>query len=231
MGTENEILVNDNPKSSFSESIKTIRTNLKFASIDNKIKSILITSPEPGDGKSFITANLATAFAQENKKILIVDADLRKGRQNRIFNLINDKNGGYSNLIMNIDEENLNYNNYIQHTHIRGVDLLTTGVLPPAPIELLSSANNKKTIEALEEKYDYVIFDCPPVLGLNDSIVMSKLMDANIIVVSKKKTKIEDLAEVKRIYEKANSKITGVVLNKVEQKTSSYYGYYGYYGE
>ena len=89
-----ELVVNYNPKSSFSESIKTVRTNLQFSLVNKDIKTILLTSPEPGDGKSFVSANLAVAFTQENKKVLLIDSDLRKGRQHRIFKVKNDRSKG-----------------------------------------------------------------------------------------------------------------------------------------
>ena len=99
-----ELLVSNNPKSAFSESIKTIRTNLQFLLVGNESKVILLTSPEPGDGKSFISANLAIAFTQENKRVLLIDSDLRKGRQHRLFKAENDKSKGYSNLILSSKE-------------------------------------------------------------------------------------------------------------------------------
>ena len=97
----NELYITTNPKSGFSESIKSIRTNLHFASVNSKVKVILITSPTPGDGKSFISSNLAGAYAQENKKVLIIDCDLRKGRQDKIFDIIKDNSKGFANLILN----------------------------------------------------------------------------------------------------------------------------------
>ena len=96
-----DLIINVNPKSIFSESIKTIRTNLAFSSIGNEMKTILLTSPEAGDGKSFISANLAVAYAQGDKKVLMIDCDLRRGRQHEIFEVMNLTSGGYSNLILN----------------------------------------------------------------------------------------------------------------------------------
>ena len=100
-----DLVINVNPKSIFSEAIKTIRTNLAFSMIDKEMKTILLTSPQSGDGKSFITANLAVAYAQEDKKVLVVDCDLRKGRQHEIFEVMNLTSGGYSNLILNYKDD------------------------------------------------------------------------------------------------------------------------------
>ena len=221
-----ELLVSNNPKSAFSESIKTIRTNLQFLLVGDDSKVILLTSPEPGDGKSFISANLATAFTQENKKVLLIDSDLRKGRQHRLFKIENDKSKGYSNLILSSKDDNT-IANFIVKTEIKNLDLLPSGAYPPNPSELLSSTNNKELIKKLRNMYDIIILDCAPVLGLNDTLVMTKLSDVNVVVVTNKKTKIEALDQVNKSFARANAKIDGVILNKVKQKDISYYGYYG----
>ena len=221
-----ELLVNHNPKSSFSESIKTVRTNLQFSLVNSNVKVILLTSPEPGDGKSFVSANLAAAFAQANKKVLLIDSDLRKGRQHKIFNIKNDRSKGYSNLILSSKDEHT-INSFIEHTEIENLDLLPTGAMPPNSSELLASINNKELITNLRKMYDIIILDCAPVLGLNDTLVMTKLSDVNVVVVTKRKTKIELLDQVKKSFEKVNSKINGVILNRVKQEDNSYYGYYG----
>lgn len=227
-----DLIINVNPKSIFSESIKTIRTNLAFAAIDNKMKVLLNTSPEAGDGKSFISANLAVAYAQEGKKVLIVDCDLRKGRQHEIFDIVNSTTGGYSNLILNY-QGFVDLNSYIIPTQNQNVSLLPTGPTPPNPVELLASENNAKLIQKLREFYDVIILDCPPVIGLSDTLIMTKYSDANIIVVSNKKTKLENLERTKKMFAQANAKITGVVVNKASVKDNGYYGYYckDYYGE
>jgi len=224
---KNEIILNDNPKSSFSESIKSIRANLKFSDLNGNKKVILMTSANPGEGKSFITANLAAAFAKEGKKTLIIDADLRKGRQHRIFQIKNNTNLGYSNMIVNVNKEEFNIVPYINKTNITNLDFINLGTTPPSPTELLSSDNNKILLNLLKEKYDYIFLDCPPVLGLSDTLILSRLSDYNIVVTTNKKTKLENLITVKKAFEKAKTNITGVILNQVEKKHNSYYGYYG----
>lgn len=223
--TESDLLININPKSIFSESIKSIRTNLQFSSVDKELKVILNTSPEPGDGKSFITANLAVAYGQEGKKVLIIDCDLRRGRQHEIFNVTNSITEGYSNLILNYKEE-VKLSKYIQKTEIKNVDLIPIGPTPPNPLELLSSKNNEELIAELRNYYDIIILDCPPVLGMSDTPVLTKFSDANMVVVSSGKTSIELLGKVKKIFENANSKISGVVINKAKVSGSSYQSYY-----
>ncbi len=230
-----DLIINLNPKSAFSESIRTIRTSLTFSGIGKKYKTILITSPEPHNGKSFITANLAVAYAQEGKKVLIIDADLRNGRQNQIFEIMNTINGGYTNLILNYDEEDekkMVLSDYIKETKINKVWLLPNGPIPPNPVELLSSDNNKRVLEDLKNKFDIILIDCPPTLGLSDTMILAKYSDLNLVVVGYKETKMESLRTVAKIFEQSNEKINGVIINKTPYKNTGYYGYYtsDYYG-
>ena len=231
-----DLIVATNPKSSFAEAIKLIKTNITFSSIGTgtTFKTVLMTSPESGDGKSFLIANLASAFAQEGKKVLIVDADLRKGRQHKIFGLEKENNFGYSNLILSVAQnQSLLYHgldaqmfSYIKETPVKGVSLLPAGPTPPNPLELLSSDTNRVILEHFKKYFDVIFFDCPPALGLSDALVMSKFSDINIVTISNAKTKIDQLEDVKKNFERVNSKITGVVINKAKVKASSYSSYY-----
>ena len=227
-----DLVINVNPKSIFSEAIKTIRTNLAFSMIDKEMKTILLTSPQSGDGKSFITANLAVAYAQEDKKVLVVDCDLRKGRQHEIFEVMNLTSGGYSNLILNYKEDT-KLDKYIVSTSNKNIDLLPTGPTPPNPVELLASESNQKLMKELRKHYDVILLDCPPVLGLSDTMIMTKYSDANLIVVSSRKTKVESLDKAKKVFEQAKANITGVIINRASVKDNSYYSYYSneYYGD
>lgn len=228
-----DLVINKNPKSLFAESIRSIRTNLAFASLDKEVKIIMNTSPEAGDGKSFVTANLAVAYAQEGKKVLLIDADLRRGRQHDIFSIANVSSGGYSNLILNY-RENISLTKYISKTKIENVDLLPTGPMPPNPVEMLGSENNKKLLEKLKSKYDLIIMDCAPIIGLSDSLILAAMCDINLITVSSKKTKMENLERVKKLFDQSNVKISGVIVNKAEVTGNSYYSYYytnEYYGD
>lgn len=225
MGRNKDLIMTKNPKSLFAESIRGIKTNLSFSSLDKEIKIIMNTSPEAGDGKSFVTANLALAYAQENKKILLIDADLRRGKQHEIFSVMNLTSGGYSNLMLNY-KENIEIEKYIQPTMNKNLDILTTGPMPPNPVELLGSENNRKLLEKLKKNYDLIIMDCAPIIGLSDSLIIATLADVNLITVSAKKTKMENLEKVKKLFEQNNIKISGVILNKAEVQGNSYYSYY-----
>lgn len=228
-----DLIITKNPKSLFAESIRTIRTNIAFASLDKEVKIIINTSPETGDGKSFITANLAIAYAQEGKKVLLIDADLRRGRQHEIFEVMNVTSGGYTNLMLNY-KDNMDFSKYIFPTFDKNIDLLPTGPTPPNPVELLGSDNNRRLLDRLKKKYDLIIMDCTPIIGLSDALILSTLSDINLVTVSIKKTKMENLERAKKLCDQANARIDGVILNQSQPVGSHYYSYYynnDYYSE
>lgn len=222
-----ELVVESNPKSSISEAIKTIRTNLQFSSIDKELETVLVTSSMPGEGKSFVSANLGVAFVQDGKKVLLIDCDMRKGRQHKIFHVNNER--GLSTLLLgpiNIS----NIKNFTQRTEIKNLDILTMGIVPPNPSELLNSENMKALIDVLKKEYDLIIFDGVPVNGLTDSVIMSKLVDEVVIVSAMKQTPVELLAQTKKTLEAVEANIAGVIVNKVpNSKGGYYYTSYGSY--
>ena len=223
----NELIVATNPKSSIAEAIKTIRTNLQFSSVDDKVKTILVTSSFSREGKSFVTANLAVAFAQAGTKVLIVDCDLRRGRQHNIFHVENLE--GLSNLL--IDDVEKKYKHYIKKTRYENIYVLPMGIVPPNPSELLASDKNKQLVEILAKNYDLVIYDGVPVGGLTDSIIMADLVDKIVIVSAYKQTPVELLNNTKKNLEKFSDKIAGVVLNKYPATKDHYYSNYYYKAE
>ena len=210
----NELIVANNPKSGVAEAIKTIRTNLLFSSIDEPVKSILMTSSMSGEGKSFVSANLAVAFAQTGVKVLIVDCDLRRGRQHKIFNIDNEQ--GLSNLLL--DDVDKNYKKYIKKTRYENIYVLPMGIMPPNPSELLA--------KILKQKFDLVIYDGVPVGGLTDSVIMADLVDKIVIVSAYKVTPVEFLANTNKALEKFKDKIAGVILNKFPSSKDHYYSKY-----
>lgn len=221
-----ELVVHDNSKSIISEGIKTLRTNLQFSSVDKKLKSILVTSSIPGEGKSFTSANLATAFAQNGHKVLLVDCDMRKGRQHYVFNVKNDL--GLSNLLISDNIEN--YREFFKKTKVDNLFVLTMGTIPPNPSELLGSEKNKKIMDLFSKHFDIVIYDSVPVNGLPDSLIMSRLVDKVVIVTELKHTPYDLLNNTKKSLEKVNADIAGVVVNKVEANGKKAYTYSKYYG-
>jgi len=219
---KNELVVIGNPKSNIAEAIRTVRTNLQFSSVDEEIKTILVTSSVPSEGKSFISSNLAVAFAQNDSKVLIVDCDMRKGRVHKIFNVTNEK--GLSNLL--IDEVEDEFKHYIRKTKIDNLYILTMGTVPPNPSELLDSIKNKLLIKVLKKKFDYIIFDGVPINGLTDSLIMARLVDKVVIVSALKQTKMELLENTKRSLQSVGADIAGVIVNKTPAIHNNYYGHY-----
>lgn len=223
---KNELIVKLKPKSTISEDIRTIRTNLEFLLTDKESKTFMFTSSTPGEGKSFISSNLSIAFAQNEKKVLLIDCDMRLGRTHKIFEVSNKQ--GLSNLIAQYSNT-LNINNYIQKTNIKNLYVLPRGTVPPNPSELLSSKRFENLLEKLKIIFDYIILDSVPTNGLPDALVLSKLADKTIIVSKYGATEINDLEATKKALENVNANIAGVIVNKVP-KTKSKYGNY-YYAE
>lgn len=220
---KDELVIYNKPKSNISEDIRTIRTNLMFTSSDEESKVILVTSSVPGEGKSFISSNLAAAFAQTGKATLLIDSDLRLGRVHKIFGISNSK--GLSNLL--IDEDVIDCAEYIKKTSVENLYVIPRGTVPPNPSELLNSSNTKKAIKFLKENFDHIIFDGVPVNGLPDSLIMASLVDRVVIVCSSGYTKIDELNETKKALEKIDANIAGVVVNRTAQtKRGKYSNYY-----
>jgi len=221
----NELIAEKLPKAIVSENIKSLRTNLQFAAVDGALRTILVTSTNASEGKSFVSANLAISFAQADKRVLLVDCDLRKGRIHKMFNLPNTK--GLSNLLAN---DLRGFGKYIRQTEIKNLDLITCGTYPPNPSELLASKKNKQLIKILRDFYDIIIFDGAPIGGLADSVILSSLVDGTLIVVKDSNTSKNDLIAVKDSLDKVGAKILGLVINMTNHRSSKYYNNY-YYGD
>ena len=219
---KDELIVFSKPKSNISEDIRTIRTNLKFTANDDA-KVLLVTSSVPGEGKSFISAHLAAAFAQTGEKVLLVDADLRLGRVHKIFNQSATK--GFSNMLISGTSEDLP--EYIKKTTIPNLYIVSRGTVPPNPSELLNSSSCRKLINIFRENFDRVIFDGVPVNGLPDSLVLANLVDRVIIVTTIGYTSIDELNQTKKALEQIDANIAGVVVNKAPTtKRGKYSNYY-----
>lgn len=222
-----ELELLSNPKSRVAEAVKTIRTNLEFSSIDDMSNKIMLTSTAPGEGKSFITACLAQSYAVAGKKVLIIDCDLRRGRQYEIFGVSNNK--GLSNILIS-DLDGVKIQTI--KTQLRNVYLLPGGTVPPNPSELLESHKMGELVKILEKDYDVLLFDCPPVIGLSDPLIITKYVDTTVIVAAYKSTPTELLKKSVKALEAVNAKIAGVIFNKVPSTSNGYYSkYYDSYYE
>ena len=219
---DTELVVDKKPKAVTSENIRTLRANLQFSSIDKELKTLLITSTIPGEGKSYISSNLAISFAQAGKKVLIIDCDLRKGRQHKIFKLNSRK--GLSNLLISDNS----YKDYIAATKIENLYVIPRGVVPPNPSELLGSKKNVQLIEELKKHFDIIIFDGAPITGLSDSLIISSIVDKVLIVSSINRTPKTELKNTKKNLENVGANIAGLVINNINNRTDSYGSYYYY---
>lgn len=220
-----ELVVEKKPKSETSESIRTLRTNLQFASVDTNLQTLLVTSSLPSEGKSFISANLAVSFAQAGKRVLLIDCDLRKGRQHKIFK-VSSKNGLSNLLIDNIED----YPKYITQTKIENLYIIPRGTFPPNPSELLSSNKNANLLSLLKNKFDIIILDGAPCSGLADSLILSTLVDSVLLVTSINRTSKTELKNTKKALDNIGANLAGGVINNVNIKSSSYGRYYYQYG-
>ncbi|MGG1593049.1 CpsD/CapB family tyrosine-protein kinase [Terribacillus saccharophilus] len=210
-----------NPKSPISEQYRTIRTNIEFASVDQDMRSLLITSSGPSEGKSSTTANLGVVFAQQGKRVLLIDGDLRKPTVHYTFKL--DNRTGLSTVLVGekILEES------VKETDVPNLEILTCGPIPPNPSELLGSKAMKQMLQKAQETYDVVIFDTPPVLAVTDAQILANICDGSIIVARSEQTEYESIQKAKDLLEPAHAKLLGIVLNDVPQKKSNTYYYYG----
>lgn len=210
-----------NPRSPISEQYRTIRTNLQFSSVDTLLKTILVTSSGPSEGKSMTTANLAVVYAQQGKKVLLIDTDLRKPTIHYTFRLDNLK--GLSNIL--VGENSLEQ--VITSSEIDNLDTVSCGPIPPNPSELLASRKMEKMIEDASKLYDVILFDTPPVLAVTDAQIMANICDGSLLVVRSKKTEIEAAKKSVEILQSAKAKLLGTILNDREKKAANYYYYYG----
>ena len=221
---DSELVLRDNPKSKVSEDFRTIRTSLYFSLNNKKSNTVLISSSTPNEGKSFIASNLAVAFAKTNKKVLLIDCDMRLGRQHEIFGLSNKV--GLSNLLA--ENAAKDYKKFMQKTSVKDLSVITRGVVPPNPSELLDSNDMEELLEKVKDKFDYVILDGTPIDSLSDSLILAKKTDRVVLVTAANTTTIEDLQNSKKALEAIEVKISGVVLNRMtdERRGDRYNKYY-----
>ncbi len=227
-----ELIAQRDPKSPVSETFRTLRTNIQFMNTNNQLKTLLITSTLPGEGKSWVASNLAITFAQAGKKVVLIDADMRKGRQYTIFEV--SPRPGLSNYLSGIDsksEENSmdEIIDYIQETEVKNLYVISAGNIPPNPSELLITPKMVNLLDKLKQVSDIVIIDGTPCELVTDSVILSRLVDSTVIVTAHKQTKKDTLQKIVTNIQNVGGKIAGIVLNKIPVSAKKYEQSY-YYG-
>jgi capsular exopolysaccharide synthesis family protein len=221
---ENAVI--DSPRSAFAETYKALRTAILLSKAEGAPGRILITSPGPGAGKTTTAVNLAMALAQSEKRVLLVDADLRKPRMHKIFKKSNQK--GLSNYLAGGSGENL-----LQQGPLENLTLVTSGPVPPNPSELLSSQRMEQMLADLSRKFDVIVCDSPPLMSVADARILSRLFDGTILVVRARQTSFDLAGKAIKSLTDVNAALLGMVINALDLKKSDYYYnyYYSSYGE
>ncbi|WP_337865921.1 polysaccharide biosynthesis tyrosine autokinase [Ignavibacterium sp.] len=224
--SKNEFVVASTPDSIPSESFRALRTRVQFSRPDKEnLKTILITSPAPQEGKSTISINLGGSFALANKKTLIVDADLRRPQLHKVFE--RDKIPGVVDYLVG----NAKLEEIIHRTKVDNLFFITSGTIPPNPAEMLDSSEMINFLSKVREMFDYVIIDSPPIVAVTDAEILARKVDGTILVCSAQITEIEMLTRATELLKNDNSNLIGAVLNNFNVKAGygSYYKYYYYY--
>ncbi|MCJ1998641.1 polysaccharide biosynthesis tyrosine autokinase [Lactococcus paracarnosus] len=217
-----DIITSINPQSPISEQYRTIRTTIDFKMADQGMKSLLVTSSEASAGKSTTIANLAVTFAQQGKKVLVIDGDLRKPTVDKTFKVQNSV--GLTNILMN----QYAIQDVLQRTRISGnLTVITSGPIPPNPSELLGSNAMKQLLDTVTGYFDVVLLDTPPLSAVTDAQILSSYVEGVVIVVHANQTRKDGLLKAKNLLDQVNANILGVVLHGTEPKDSTSYYYYG----
>ncbi|MBN1353595.1 MAG: polysaccharide biosynthesis tyrosine autokinase [Candidatus Omnitrophica bacterium] len=225
---DKDLLTNKRPKDPIAEAYRAIRTSILFSSTEeHPLYCMLVTSPGPQEGKTTTLCNIVLAISQGEKRVLIVDADMRKPRLHVVFKKENER--GLSDFL----SAQAQFNDVVQKTDIANVSLVTGGKYPPNPSELLSSHKVKEFIKIAKEKFDFVLFDTPPIAVVTDAAVLSQAVDGVIMVIESEKTSKRVLPRIFRLLRDAKARIVGIVLNKISLKVRDYNYYYHthYYGK
>jgi succinoglycan biosynthesis transport protein ExoP len=224
--TETEsLMVGSQRRTSAAEAYKVLRTNVQFSTLDRPGQTLLVTSANPGEGKTTTAANLALAIAQTGKRVVAVDSDLRRPNLHKLFGLTNE--GGLTSALLS---KEASLDGYVQNTRFENLAVLTSGPLPPNPSELLSSHRLDSVLEALKSQADVIVFDSPPALAVADASILASKVDGTMLVVDSGKTRVEALRRACATLGRSKTKVLGGILNKLSPKGRGYYYYHYYYG-
>lgn len=216
----NTLITISNPRSPVAEAFRTLRTNLEFSNLDKSLRTILVTSAGAEEGKSTTLANLAVTIAQSGKRVILVDADLRRPTQHQIFGL--KSTPGLTDMVR---DDALVANPPTQDSGVQNLKILTSGQQPPNPAEILGSKRLGEILDALLAASDMVLFDAPPVLAVTDAAVLASRVDGVLLVVSAGKTKRENARQAQTQLEKINARLIGAILNNASPNSGAQYYY------
>lgn len=223
MALNEALLAARNPADLAMESLRSLRTSLHFAMMEAKNNIVMISGPGPGLGKTFVSTNFAAILAMGGKKVLVIDADLRKGYMQKVMG--QEMGAGLSAYLAGQSE----MMQVISKTGFDGLDFVCRGAVPPNPSELLMHPRFKALLDWAAEHYDFVIVDSPPILAVTDAAIVGQHVGASLLVARFAKTAVKEVEVAIRRFEQNGVAIKGILLNAVEKKASSYYGNYGYY--
>jgi len=220
------LITHEDPKSPVAEAYRSLRTSLMYSSAGEQIKSILVSSPGPGEGKTTTVANLAITYANLGKKTLLLDTDLRRPVLHRVFNVNRDP--GITHYLSAATDD---FYSLIQTTEIENLHIVSAGVIPPNPSELLGSERMMNLVRKLEEEWDMILLDSPPLVAVTDATMISKEIDRIVMVVKSGGTDKGAFNRTLLALQNVEAPLGGIVLNAVTSKNSygSYYYYYQYY--
>lgn len=221
---EEVLITRAEPRSPVSESFRALRTNVQYASVDHPLRTLLVTSPAPGDGKTTIATNLAVVLAQSGRRVAVLDADLHRPRVHSVFRA--ETQPGLSALFV---QPEIHLNGSLQPTVQDGLRVVAAGMIPPNPSELLGSNKMREIMAAVLEQSDMVILDTPPVLSVNDSVVLAPTVDGVLLVIRPGETKMTALKQAVEQLRYVGANLIGIVLNKANTKKGRYGYYYKHY--
>ncbi|MBA3471207.1 MAG: polysaccharide biosynthesis tyrosine autokinase, partial [Herpetosiphonaceae bacterium] len=204
-----------------AESFRSLRTGIQISGVDSALKSVLVTSAGPGEGKTFVAANLAVTMAQLGKRVILVDTDLRRPMVHEVFGIL--RTVGLTNYVA---QQNYDLDDIIRPTHIENLSVVTSGVLPPNPSELLASKRMLSLMKGLEKRADFIIYDTPPAATVTDAAILAPHVDGVLQVVRAGATRIDLVLRCKALLERVGARVLGPVLNQVNLQDMGYYAYY-----
>jgi tyrosine-protein kinase Etk/Wzc len=230
-GLKRRLITKEDPKSPVSEAYRSLRTSMLYSTTKKNLKSILVSSAGPGEGKTTTVANLAITYANLGKKTLLVDTDLRRPVVHKVFDL--ERDPGITTYLSSATDD---YTNLIQTSEISNLSIITAGIIPPNPSELLGSNRMTKFVKQIENDWDIVLFDSPPMIAVTDATMISKEIDQVVLIVKVGQTDKKAFHHTINNLRNINAPLGGIIMNAVTSKSSYgsyyyyYYQYYHYYG-